>query len=185
LARELATPEHQIPVTGLRAYTQKPNQIETFCDADHYQFGDTNLEECECDVVFASWVPAQTNPTPAIVARQPTLIIYGYTEHKHPETGERQSGTEDMFDDLNESYQLIDQWSITRPENLFHEIWPDLTPNIEEIRHTRIYASKQLGEISLPDSLPEAVPYDWEQELAMAQLALKAKQEIKARGFMV
>jgi hypothetical protein len=170
---------------GLRSYTQKPNQIESFFDADHYQFRDATLDECACDVVFASWVPAQTNPTPAIVARQPKLIIYGYTEHKHPQTGERQSGTEDMFDDLNESYQLIDQWSITRPENLFHEIWPDLTPNIEEIRHTRIYASKQLGEISLPDSLPEAVPYDWEQELAMAQLALKAKQEIQARGLMV
>jgi len=185
LARELATPDNKRPVTGLRSYTQKPNQIESFFDAEHYQFSDGNLEECECDVVFASWVPSKTNPTPAIVARQPKLIVYGYTEHKHPETGERQSGTEDMFDDLNKSYQLIDQWSITRPENLFHEIWPDLTTNIEEIRHTRVYANIELGEIKLPDALPEAVPYDWEQELAMAQLALRAKQEIQARGFMV
>ena len=185
LARELATPDHQKPVTGLRSHTQKPNQIESFFDADHYQFSDTNVEACECDVVFASWIPAETNPTPIIVARHPKLIIYVYTEHKHPDTGKRQSGTKQMFDNLDESYQLIDQWSVVRPENLFHEIWPDLTPSIEEIRHTRIYADRRLREIKLPDTLPEAPPYDWEKELSMAQLALKAKQEIQARGFVV
>jgi hypothetical protein len=183
LAREL--PQGNIPVTGLRAYNAKANQIDSFFDADCYQFSDANLDACECDVVFTSWIPAGINPTAAIVAKQPKLIIYVYTKHKHPETGERQSGTDDMFDDLDEAYQLIQQWSITRPENLFHEIWPDLTPNIEETRYTRIYASKQLPEIKPPKSLPQATPYDWEQELTMAQLALKAKQAIQARGFMV
>ena len=185
LARELATANKDILVTGLRTYNQKPNQIETFIDAERYQFSDAALENSHCDAVFASWIPAGTNPTPAIVSAKPKLIIYGYTDHKHPETGERQSGTDDMFNDLAEHYRLIDQWSYTRPENLFHEIWPALTPNIEETRYTRLYASKHLPEFKLPDCLPQATPYDWEQELAMAQLALKAKQQIQDRGFMV
>jgi hypothetical protein len=182
LAREL--PQKNLPVTGLRAYNHKPNQIESFIDGNYYQFSDTRLEDCACDVVFTSWIPAETNPTPAILAKQPKLVIYVYTEHKNPETGERQSGTDDMFDGLND-YSLVDQWSITRPENLFHEIWPDLTPNIEETRHTRIYAQQQLPAIPLPDALNQTTPYDWERELAMAQLALKAKKEIQARGFPV
>ena len=183
LAREL--PQENIPVKGLRTFNHKPNQIESFFDNNNYQFSDARLEDCDCDVVFTSWIPAGTNPTPAIIAKQPKLIIYVYTEHKNPETGERQSGTDDMFEGINHHYHLVDQWSITRPENLFHEIWPDLTPNIEETRHTRIYAHQQLAEIPQPDVLPEAAPYDWELELAMAQLALKAKQEIQARGFPV
>lgn len=183
LAREL--PQGHSPVTGLHAYVTKPNQIETFHDADHYQFSDAKLENCECDVVLVSWPPAGANPTPTIVAEQPKIIVYVYTDHKNPQTGERQCGTDDLFDELNKHYRLIDQWDISRPENLFHDIWPDLTPNIEETRHTRIYARKHLPEIKLPDTLPTAAPYDWERELAMAQLALTAKKEIQARGFVV
>ena len=183
LAREL--PQGNIPVTGLRTNNTKPNQIESFFDANCYQFSDINLEDCECDVVFASWIPSGANPTASIVAKQPKLIIYVYTDHKNPETGDRQSGTDEMFDDLGEHYQLLDQWSIYRPQNLFHETWPDLTPNIEETRHTRVYAYKGILDIKPPESLPDTPPYDWEQELAMAQLALKAKKEIQARGFMV
>lgn len=185
LARELTTPGNKVPITGLQAYNVKPNQIESFFDAQHYQFSDSQLQNSQCDTIFASWVPAGINPTPMILAKQPKLIVYMYTEHKNPETGERQSGTNDMFDGLEETYHIIDQWSITRPENLFHEIWPDLTPNIEETRHTRIYANNQLAKFELPDSLSEVAPYDWEQELAMAELALKAKKTIQAHGFMV
>jgi hypothetical protein len=182
LARELP---QGTPVSGLHAYNAKPNQIESFYDSNCYQFSDAHLEDCECDVVFCSWIPSGTNPTPTIISKQPNLIIYGYTEHKNPETGERQSGTDDMFDALNQQYRLIDEWSVTRPENLFHEIWPDLTPNIEETRYTRVYAHQQFPDIQPPQALPEATPYDWENELAMAQLALKAKKEIQARGIPV
>ncbi len=185
LARELATPENNKPVTGLQTYNAKPNQIESFFDAQHYQLSDVQLPDSRCDAVFASWIPSGNNPTPMILAKQPKLIVYVYTDHKNPDSGARQSGTSDMFEGLESAYHMIDQWSVTRPENLFHEIWPDLTPNIEETRHTRIYADKQLAEIKLPNSLPEVAPYDWEQELAMAQLALKAKKAIQARGFMV
>ena len=185
LARELATPENNKPVTGVQTYNDKPNQIESFFDIQHYQFSGSPLEDNQCDTVFASWIASESNPTPMILAKQPKLIIYVYTEHQNPDTGARQCGTNDMFDGLEETYDIIDQWSVTRPENLFHEIWPDLTPNIEEIRHTRVYANKQLAKIDLPDELPDVTLYDWEQELAMAQLALKAKKAIQARGFMV
>ena len=183
LAREL--PQANFSVTGLRVNNPKPNQIETFHDTEVYSFSDDNVEHCACDVVYASWIPGGINPTSDIVAKKPKLIIYVYTDHKNPQTGERQSGSNDMFDYLDKHYRLLDHWSITRPENLFHETWQDLAPNIEEIRHIRIYADRRLPVIEPPSSLPKTTPYDWERELAMAQLALKAKRLIQARGFVV
>ena len=182
-----------VKVTGLRAYNKKPNQIGSFFDSHNYDFSNASLEDYQCersstapfDVVFASWMPSGVNPTPAIVAASPKLIIYVYTDHLNEQTGERHTGTEDMFASLPTTYQLIDEWSVTRPENLFHDIWPDLTPNFEETRITRIYASEAYHKLRLADSLPQTTPYDWEKELNMALLALKAKQEIRARGFPI
>lgn len=174
-----------VPVTGLQSYTQKPNQITSFYDKDCYQFSESSITNAMCNVVLASWVPPGSNPTAEIIAINPSLIIYVYTDHKNPDTGERQTGSDDMFDKLTEQYKLIDEWTVTRPENLFHEIWPDLTPSIEEQRITRVYANKSCNNILLPEQMPTLEPYDWEQELHMAQLAMQAKQQIRARGFQV
>ena len=73
---------------------------------------------------------------------------------------------------------------MTRPKDLLHEIWPDMTPSIEETREVRVYVRQDLDPAPLPAAnLPPAKPYDWETELHMALLALEAKREIQARGF--
>ena len=174
---------------GMRKHTGLPNQISEFFDNTVYRFSDQEFTTVNPHAVLASWPPSGTNPTPDIMAKQPQLIIYIYTEHSNPETGQRQTGSSDMFDDLSGQYQLIDNWSVTRPKNLLHDIWPDMTPNIEEHRLVRIYALQALMQSAQPISaidIPQGVmPYDWEHDLHMAELALQAKQEIDMQRMMM
>jgi len=178
LAREGVT------VTGLRDPDSKPNQIEDFFDPEHYQMQTASLDSLNspCDVIFSSWMPANQNYTPEILKHKPKLVIFIYTDHIRQDTGLRQTGTADAFD-LHHPYELIDEWSVTRQENLLREIWPDLTGNIEETRKIRIY-----GHRDHPFQKPAATQetrsdYDWEKELELVLLAHKAKELVKARGF--
>lgn len=174
-----------VNIVGLRPYNQKPNQITDFSDGHCYQFSEKSLQDCECDAVFISWPPSGENPTPMVLAKKPKVIIYVYTQHQNERTGERQTGDAKMFDGITDDYELVDEWSIVRPENLLHEIWPDLTPNIEETRITRVYIQKPFATLSKPAHLPDAEAYQWEQELNMAQLALQAKQQLRSQGITV
>jgi hypothetical protein len=171
-----------VRVTGLTPPELKPNQIEQFYDADCYRYTDTPLEALAFDAALVSWPPSGHNPTPALLARQPKLLVYIFTEHRDESSGRRQTGSDDMFDALADDYALLDEWAVTRPKDLMHEIWPDMTPSIEETRTVRIYARRDL-QLQPVGKLPPATPYDWEQELHMALLALQAKQELQARGF--
>jgi hypothetical protein len=174
-----------LAVTGMRRNCDKPNQIQAFYDNACYQFSDDDLSKLQCDAVFASWIPPGVNPTSTIVNADPKIIVYVYTDHVDEQTGKRQCGTDDMFDELKHGYALFDEWSVTRPENLLHEIWPDLTPNIEETRTTRVYLRHDIDAPSKPDAVPQLNPYPWESDLSMALLALRAKQALQNRGFMV
>jgi len=183
LARE------NVRVMGLSLNNVKPNQIESFFDPDCYEFCDDKIPE-HCDMVLASWIPANANPTPTILSLKPKIIVYVYTEHRDPATRQRQTGSDDMFDNLLEEYRLLDTWSITRPRDLLHEIWPDMTPNIEELRITKVYIANQqeFADIVAADILPQQthqLPYDWEKELQFALLALEAKNELRSRGLTV
>ena len=173
-----------VSVKGVSNNNFKDNQIAQFYDASCYDFIDSQQLQSPCDAVFASWIPPQHNPTPDILTLQPKLIIYVYTEHVDPNSGQRQTGTDDMFDALQNSYHLLDSWSITRPKDLLHEVWPDMTPSIEETRITRVYAVNDLPLQKLTLQT-QATPYDWEAELQMALLALEAKQELRSRGIRV
>jgi len=174
-----------IQVIGLRDQPCKPNQIAALYDSNHFKFSQDRFEDLSCDAVLASWVPSNTNPTPLIVEHKPKLFIYIYTDHKNDETGVRQTGTDDMFDEISDDYVLIDQWSVTRPENLLHDIWPDMTMNIEETRLIRVYAHTIFAHIGHIDNVPELPCYDWEKDLQITMLALEAKQQIEDRGFIV
>jgi hypothetical protein len=168
---------------GIQNDAALPNQISRFYDKTVYEFSDAALADTECDAVFISWPPSGVNPLPDVANKRPKLIITVYTDHINPETHQRQTGTDDMFDSLPAHYQLIGHWSVTRPKDLLHEIWPDMTPNIEEIRQVRIYADEPYHTITPPTDLPSCTPYDWEQDLHMAELALDAKREMEMRGF--
>ena len=170
-----------ISVKGVRDNNIKDNQITNFYDADCYEFIEHNQLQSTCDVVFASWIPSQHNPTPGIVKLKPKLIIYVYTEHVDNQSKQRQTGSDDMFDALQNDYHLLDSWSVTRPRDVLHEVWPDMTPSIEETRITKVYAANQLplGKNTVEQQF---TPYDWEKELHMALLAIEAKNNLRARG---
>jgi len=174
-----------IKVIGLHEQPCKPNQIAAFYDSNHFKFSQDRFKDLSCDAVLASWVPSNTNPTPLIVAHKPKLFIYIYTDHKNAETGIRQTGTDDMFEGIPDDYVLIDQWSVTRPENLLHDIWPDMTTNIEETRFVRVYAHTKIAHIDKIERVPEKPCYDWEKDLQITMLALEAKQQIEDRGYIV
>lgn len=174
-----------IKVLGLTQYLHKPNQIERFHDTACYSFSEASFAESQCNAVFTSWIPGGENPSPSIVACHPRLIVYSYTDHINPQTQERQCGTDTMLTDLPDNYVLLDQWSVTRPENLLHAIWPDMTPNLEEIRHTRIYVEQNFKDIDTHPKLLPGEPYYWETEYNMAMLALEAKQDLQMKGFPV
>lgn len=178
-----------VQVSGIRDNVSKPNQINSFFDNSCYGFvesKDINSKDAqaECDLVFASWIPSQQNPTPEILALSPKLIVYVYTEHVDQSSGIRQTGTDDMFEPLTDNYFLLDSWTVNRPRDLLHNPWPDMTPSIEETRITKIYASNdcKLAKISAIDRQPE---YDWEKELQMALLTIEAKQDLRSRGINV
>jgi len=171
-------------VIGYRGGVQKPNQIESFYDPDHYQWADNTYMEDRrnVDVAFCSWMPSGVNDTPSIVKRQPKMIIFVYTEHRDDQNVP-QTGGDNSFTDIDERYTLLDSWSTTRAKDLFHEVWPDLTPSPEEIRHTRIYVNADINIALPPDRACQG--YDWETDLSMANLAHEAKQLLKKRGFPV
>ena len=81
---------------------------------------------------------------------------------------------------------MIAEWTITRPKDLMHEIWPELTASIEETRHVKIYADTPYHDIDIRGEI-KADPdlYDWEQELSMALTALQAKEVLRSQGFPV
>ncbi|HEC20334.1 MAG TPA: hypothetical protein ENI97_13470 [Gammaproteobacteria bacterium] len=172
-------------VLGLRQFAgqNKPNQIESFFDTEHFQYSDDGLEQLSPDAVLVAWPPSGSNPSEALVQHKTKMIIYIFTDHVDPNTGQRQTGSPEMLDTLNDEYRLIDQWDVVRPENILHEIWPDMTPSIAETRHVHIYAHNTAGDLQAAQGLPPLQAYDWEKDLHMALLALQAKQEIAARGF--
>jgi hypothetical protein len=88
-----------------------------------------------------------------------------------------------MLDTLANDYHLVDSWDVHRPKDILHEIWPDMTPSIEETRHVHIYAHNSVANLQAPQALPPMQSYDWEKDLHMALLALQAKQEMQAKGF--
>jgi len=175
-----------LSVIGLQDPNEKPNQIASFYDADNYKMQSGTLKDCDfdIDVVFSSWMPAGMNITADIVAKNPKLVIYIFTEHINQFSGERQTGTDGAFgEQLPPQYKLLEEWSITRRKDLLHEIWPDLTGNLEETRFVRIYANE--GYHHLHSTLEERKVrgYHWELDLQMAETAHRAKEEMKNRGF--
>ena len=171
-----------VRVTGVRDGTVKPNQIENFYDRDLYELREGPLDQIDFpfDVAFNAWMPAGVNLTETILRYEPKMIVLIYTDHLDPQ-GRRQTGTDEAFTRWPDRYRVVAQWSLTRPENLLHEIWPDLTPSIEEERHVRILADTPYHDIDV-SGWPDAPPYDWEEELEMALLGLEAKEALRARG---
>lgn len=178
--------QENIKVIGLQDEEEKPNQIESFYDQTNYEIKPGTLKDTDLniDVVFSSWMPTGKNITNDIVAKNPKLVIYIFTEHVNEFSGERQTGTNESFgEQLPDQYKLLEEWSVTRPQDLLHEIWPDLTGNLEETRLVRIYANEGYHDIHSALKEENTKGYDWEQDLQMAETALRAKQEMKNRGF--
>lgn len=170
-------------VIGLRDPNARPNQIADFFDPECYQprSGTLDDDDLAFDVALSSWMPSERNDTPAILRHQPKLIIYFFTDHLDQGSGHRQVGSADAFVP-GRPYELIDEWEVIRPANLFRDIWPDLTGNIEETRKVRVFARSGFHHLSRPQSLhPD--PYDWERELEMALLAHRARDYVQTRGF--
>lgn len=174
-----------VEVTGLRNSGAKPNQIARFYDSDCYHWSDADFSERSWDAVFSAWMPSGVNMTAAIVASAPKLIIYIHTDHIDESTGLAQTGTPEAYTDLPANYRQILDWTIERPVDLFHEVWPDLTPNIAETRHVRIYADEPWQTIDLGKGLEPQAPYDWEKELDMALTAYQAKLLLREQGYPV
>lgn len=173
-----------VKVKGLTNTEDKPNQISSFYDADVFQFVE-HMENQTADVLLCNWPDAGTDDSALIVAHNPKLVIYFFTDHVNEESGLRQTGVQQAFGEkLQDDFELIDEWQVDRPRDMFHEIWPDLTPNIEETRTVRVMARKnlKLQAVEINQIQPH---YPWEDELEMVLLALQAKQEILARGLPV
>ena len=173
-----------ISIYGIRDNVIKQNQITSFFDQDCYSFIDKTDVQANYEVVFASWIPSNLNPTPDILNQSPKIIVYVYTDHVNQNTGDRQTGSNDMFDELVNDYYLLDSWTVNRPKDLLHDPWPDMTPSIEENRITKVYVRKdcKLDKITQLESAPV---YDWEKELQMALLAIEAKQDLRSRGILI
>lgn len=175
-----------VPVTGLRDPAAKPHQIADFYDPAGYDIrhGSIATIDFKCDVAFSSWMPAGANLTPEIVRHAPKLIVYIHTDHVNEETGVAQTGTAEAYTDLPARYALIDHWSVTRPADMFYEIWPDLSRCIEETREVKIYADEPWHDLK-PEATSDPAVYDWEKELEMIQLALEAKSILRSRGLQL
>jgi len=161
----------------------KPNQIESFFDAEHFAYRPEPFNELNFDAALVSWPPANSNPSTELVLRETKLIIYIFTQHVDEKTQQRQTGSDEMLTALADNYRLVDSWDVTRPKDILHDIWPDMTPSIAETRHVHIYAHNSVGELQSPQALAPVQSYDWEKDLQMALLALQAKQEVQGRGF--
>ncbi len=173
-----------VRAVGVRDSTTKPNQIPDLYDAQCYAISTRGLENLDTapDVVLSAWMPAGENFTPRITARRPKLIVFIFTEHIDPLTGRRQTGTADAFDALPPHYRTVDEWRETRPANLFQEIWPDLTGNIEETRIVRVVADEPYHGLRRPQPVAPLQHYDWENDLDMALLAHEAKRYLQNKG---
>jgi hypothetical protein len=174
-----------VDVSGRRDAAAKPNQIPGFFDADAYAWHDGDVAEQDWDVVFSAWMPSGINMTPKIIAAAPKLIVFIHTDHVDESTGLAQTGTSEAFTDLPANYRQILDWTIERPADLFHEVWPDLTPSIAETRHVRVYADEPWQAIDIGNELEPLPPYDWEKELDMALTAYEAKQLLRDQGYPV
>lgn len=185
LGREMdSAPENLI---GLKKNTAdvKPNQIESFFDAEHFSYRDELLNELDFDAALISWPPTGSNPSTELVLRKTKLLIYIFTDHVDEKTQQRQTGSTEMLTTLADNYRLIDSWDTERPKDILHDIWPDMTPSISETRHVHIYARNSVEDLSPAHGLPPVQSYAWEKDLQMALLALQAKQEVTGRGFPV
>jgi hypothetical protein len=176
-----------VEVIGLADPADKPNQIEDFFDPECYRRLDATLDTLDLpfDVALSAWMPSGVNRTPAIVAHRPKLIVFIHTDHVDTSTGRRQTGTDEAFRDLPGHYRQVAEWSIERPENLLHDIWPDLTPCIAETRHVRIFADEPWHGIHVHREIEAVDPYDWEKDLDMALTAHEAKAALREQGFSV
>lgn len=176
-----------VRVLGLTDPADKPNQIAEFFDPSCYETSAEILETLTrpIDVAFSAWMPAGVNRTPAIVAHTPKLIVFIHTDHVDASSGRRQTGTAEAYTQLPARYQQIAEWSIVRPKDLLHEVWPDLTPSIEETRHVRIFADLPYRGIQVEREMEAVDPYDWEQELDLALTAHEAKDYLRGRGISV
>ncbi len=174
-----------LKLLGLQHHTphNKPNQIASFFDAEHFSYSKKPLAQLTFDAALISWPPAHSNPSKALAQRKTKLLVYIFTEHTDPTTQQRQTGSDEMLSTLTGSYRLVDSWEVIRPKDILHSIWPDMTPSIEETRHVHIYAHNSVDDLQTPQAIPPAQSYDWEKDLQMALLALQAKQEVQARGF--
>lgn len=176
-----------VRVLGLADPADKPNQIAEFHDPSCYEASTDTLETLTrpIDVAFSAWMPAGINRTPAIAAHAPKLIVFIHTDHVDASSGLRQTGTAEAYTQLPARYRQIAEWSITRPKDLLHGVWPDLTPSIEETRHVRIFADEPYRGIHVEREMEAVDPYDWERELDLALTALEAKEYLRTRGFTV
>ncbi len=176
-----------VKVVGLEDPSDKPNQIADFSDPEVFQRSQADYRQVDFpfDVALSVWMPAGINRTADIVRSRPKLIVYIYTDHIDESSGQPQTGTHSAYRELPEHYRLIAEWSITRPKDIFHETWPELTPSFEEIRHVRIFADEPYWNIDVGADLDEAESYGWENELEMALTAIEAKSHLRERGFPV
>ena len=176
-----------VDVIGLRSPQAKPNQIADFHDPRRYTFRDGNIKDIdfEFDVALSMWMPSGQNLTPSILQHKPKLIVFIHTDYIDESNGQPQTGTPGAFRDLPGNYQCIVEWSITRPKDLLHEVWPDLTPNIEEVRCVKIFADEPWHGIDIGSGLVPAEPYDWEIDLDMTLTAYQAKSNLRDQGFPV
>ena len=174
-----------VNVIGVRDPSAKRNQIESFYDPEFYRLQDQALTAVDFpfDVAFSSWMPAGQNLTPLLLSHHPKLVMYVYTDAVDPQ-GRPITGVPEAFTNLPAPYRLLAEWTVTRPQDLFHEVWPDLTPSPELHRHTRIYATESVGDVTL-EGIHPATPYDWEKDLEMALLAIEAKAALRTQGMAV
>jgi len=175
-------------VIGMRDPADKPNQIEDFFDPQCYEVRSGTLANVDfpVDVIFSAWMPSGQDITGEIERIAPKVVIYIFTEHAEPGTDRRQTGSDGAFGEhLSARYNLIDQWSVTREENLLRDVWPDLTGSIAETRHIRVYADTPFHGTKVDRSIVPAKVYSWEEDLLMAETALAAKRDIQSRGFPV
>jgi len=176
-----------VNVIGTRDPEAKPNQIADFYDAEKYTMKEMAVDaiDFEFDVAFSAWMPGGENLTPAILKHKPKLIVFIHTDHADEQSKVPQTGTPEAFIALPENYALIAGWSITRPKNCLNEVWEELTPSIEEVRHVKIYADTPYHDIDLGEGLEPSEPYDWEKELDMVLTGLSAKEHLRSQGFPV
>jgi len=175
-------------VIGLRDSNDKPNQIENFFDESCYNMRDANLNQIDfpVDVVFSSWMPNEIDITDDLIRLKPKLIVYIYTEHTDDQkNAAHQTGVKGAFGEkLPDNYKEIDSWEVVRKENMFNDIWPDLTANIEESRKVKIFADLPFHDLKIKLSEPDQ-KYDWENELLMIKTAIEAKNQLRLRGLPV